>query len=213
MASNYHGLSQGMRKQIYRSRKEVFIDRKQWKVESYEGGDIESDEYDDCKAYYLCTLSGSSITGCVRLRPSTSPTLMIGPFKWLKESIAPSELYNDITWEASRFFITPGRLGSAEQGRFDRRTHALFLSMIEFGMTAGISDYEVVVDAMMARILRMSGWPLRVLSSGVVSLNEKVYYGLLPCNGMAFENIINAANKQRMLLVSQGSVCHAIKAS
>lgn len=190
---NYYELSQKTRNQIYQSRKEIFIDKKQWSIDSYNDGDIEFDEYDDGESYYICAFHNSNVTGCVRLRPSTAPTLMTGPFKWLKEPVEFRENNSKTIWEASRFFITPDRLHHFKNKRFDRRTHALFLCMIEFGMKFNLSSYEVVVDAMMIRILRMSGWPLKVLNSDIVSKNEKIYYGLLPCNSASFCNINNIA--------------------
>ena len=56
-------------------------------------------------------------------------------------------------------------------------------------------SYEVVVDEMMRRVLRMCGWPLNVLNSGFGSLSEKVYYGNLPCCQKAVEDIMLIANK------------------
>ncbi|WP_430886829.1 acyl-homoserine-lactone synthase [Halomonas llamarensis] len=99
------------------------------------------------------------------------------------------------TWEASRFFITPDKFHFYDKRSIDIRTHALFISMIDFGMERGIASYEVVVDEMMVRILRMCGWPLNVLNTGTGSLSEKVYYGNLPCCSKALEKIMFIANK------------------
>nr|WP_251048152.1 acyl-homoserine-lactone synthase [Halomonas sp. ISL-56] len=61
------------------------------------------------------------------------------------------------TWKASRFFITPEKCFRAENGGFDKRTHTLFICMIEFGKARNFENYEVFVDAVMMRILRICG--------------------------------------------------------
>ena len=189
LISNYDELSDCILNNIYRSRKEIFIDRKKWAVESYLGGDLESDEFDDSEAYYIYTLHHNSITGCVRLRPSTSPTLLTGPLKKLKKENI-EEVKSEKTWEASRFFITPNSTLREIKGSADTRTYILFISMIEFGMAIGILKYEVVVDSMMMRILRMCGWPLYILNSDLGSLGEKIYYGTLSCSYQSLNNIV-----------------------
>lgn len=168
--------------QIYCLRKHAFIDRKGWSIQSYKGGDIEYDEYDDSQAYYIFTLHEDFVTGCVRLRPSTSPTLMSGSFAWLKKQVKSNDFNFKITWEASRFFITPAKCLIGRRDRIDTRTRALFISMIEFGVNLEFEGYEVVVDEVMLRILRRSRWPVNILSSGIGNMGEKIYYGILPCD-------------------------------
>ncbi|MBT2800524.1 hypothetical protein J7J49_04210 [Halomonas sp. ISL-56] len=192
IASGFQELSPSEREQIFSFRKKVFVDRNNWKIESYKGGVIECDEYDDDDAKYIYIASSDCILGCVRLRPSTSPTLLTGPFKWLKESSKSWQVQTEDTWEASRFFITQHSKKCYEQGGIDRRTYALFISMIQFGVISGFAYYEVVVDEKMARILRRSGWTLEVLNKGVGNKNEIIYYGLLPCDSKIFEHIMYA---------------------
>ncbi len=198
---SYDELTPFAREKIYYLRKRVFIDRLKWRIDSYESGEFECDSYDDAEAYYICTLFEGDITGCVRLRPSTSPTLLAGPLKWLKTSVELSEKHNEKTWEASRFFITPNRLDNDEARGIDCRTYTLFLSMIEFGDMKGFKNYEVVVDATMARVLRRCGWPLEILNSGLGSLNERLYYGLLSCSPESYNSIKYSMNKRRLLPV------------
>lgn len=195
VASSYNDLSMCRLNEIFGLRKQVFIDRRKWNIKSYKGGDLECDEYDNDEAYYIYILIGNFVAGCVRLRPSTSPTLMTGSLKWLKDVAELGEDKLESTWEASRFFVHPALNLIGDKGRVDLRTHILFISMIQFGMSKGVVNYEVVVDAMMMRVLRMCGWPLNVLSSGVGSLSEKVYYGVLPCCFEALENIFFVVNK------------------
>lgn len=202
VVSNYNDLPQCNLDEIYRSRKEIFIDRKSWDIGSYKGGDFECDRYDDEEAYYIYILNERCVTGCVRLRPSSSPTLMTGALKWLKEPVENEVSKLGPTWEASRFFITQVKSFCREKGTVDRRTHALFILMIEFGMAKNFENYEVVVDAVMMRILRMCGWPIYVMNSGLGSLSEKVYYGLLPCDLKALNKVLHVTGQNRTDLIS-----------
>ncbi|TMU17803.1 hypothetical protein E0L35_21110 [Halomonas sp. ATBC28] len=195
VASNYTDLPKSSLDKIFELRKKVFIDRRKWDIESYTGGNLEYDEYDNDEAYYIYLLINNCISGCVRLRPSTSPTLMTGALKWLKESSQFDESQLENSWEASRFFITPDKINFGAKKSFDVRIYALFISMIDFGLNRGVVNYEVVVDEMMRRVLRMCGWPLNVLNSGFGSLSEKVYYGNLPCCQKAVKDIMFIANK------------------
>lgn len=199
IVSNYNDIPKCILDEMYRSRKEIFIDRKKWNVGSYKGGGLECDRYDDEEAYYIYILNKGCIAGCVRLRPSTSPTLMTGPLKWLKDPVETKKSELESIWEASRFFITPDKAFQRESWRFDKRTYALFISMIEFGIARAVINYEVAVDAIMMRILRACGWPLSVVNSGFGSLNEKVYYGLLPCNADALNKILLIAGENYVI--------------
>lgn len=196
--ANYKDLSNCILDKIFRMRKEVFIDRRKWSIESYEGGVVERDEYDNEEAYYLCAYLDKKFAGCVRLRPSSSATLLTGPLKWLKEPVdfIPATI---IKWEASRFFITKNNKNNEDEQGVDRRTQALFLGMIQFARANGFENYEVVVDALMARLLRVCGWPLCILNTGVGTLDEKIYYGLLHCGEEEFEKIKNIVIKKFFL--------------
>ncbi|PMR78710.1 acyl-homoserine-lactone synthase [Billgrantia endophytica] len=179
----YEHLDKATLEKIYRSRKNAFIDRRKWDIESYDGGDLECDKYDNHDSVYLYTLNASSVTSCVRLRPSTVPTLLSGPLKWLKAPSTLQETETTSVWEASRFFITPINEGTSRtKGTIDVRTVILFLGMIEFGLAKEIDKFEVVVDALMARIVRRSGWKLDVLDAGTGTSHETIYYGLLDCS-------------------------------
>ncbi|AQU81285.1 MULTISPECIES: acyl-homoserine-lactone synthase [unclassified Halomonas] len=197
ISSCYNDMPHHILNEIYRSRKNIFIERKKWDIESYKGGDLECDQYDEDDSYYIYILDKSDISGCVRLRPSTSPTLMTGSLKRLKNPLFFKAKNSKSMWEASRFFITQDSVTNDKIGGIDTRTYALFISMIEFSMVKGFMSYEVVVDAMMMRILRQCGWPLKIISSDIGSLNEKIYYGTLQCNIKTLNNILCIAYKKK----------------
>lgn len=212
-SSNHLDIPKSFLDQIYRSRKRIFIDRKKWEMESYKGEDIEFDEYDDNDAYYIYTLNGINVTGCVRLRPSTLPTLMTGPFKSLKDPVNNDLTIDESTWEASRLFITKNNVSGEKSAGIDKRTIAIFLGMINFGLAIGVTNFEVVVDATMRRVLKICGWPVNVLNSGFGSSNEKLYYGLLPCTLKSLNDIILIMSKSAALQADSVPNDQAVKSN
>ncbi|MBR9902618.1 MAG: hypothetical protein GYB15_01480 [Gammaproteobacteria bacterium] len=193
--ASFESLTTEILLEIYQLRKMIFIDRRGWSIDSYTGGDFEIDSYDDADSYYLFSWN-EAVTGCVRLRPSVSPTLLTGPFKAMKEQ-AQGRCDPGETWEASRFFITPKRIETSSniefklRGDMDARTLALFLGMFEFGRAMKIKAFEVVVDSVMLRILKRCGWELEIFNFSYGFQGEKLYYGILSCDAESYKSIRN----------------------
>ncbi|MCP2072964.1 UNVERIFIED_ORG: acyl homoserine lactone synthase [Pseudomonas lini] len=184
--------------QIFSIRKLAFIDRKKWDIESYQGSDYEWDEYDDLDATYIYTHQNDQVTGCVRLRPSSKPTLMSGPLSF----ILPAEetrAHLQHCWEATRFALSSDDFATGEltQANVDIRTAALFLSMIKFAQQQNVRTYEIVVDTMMEKILKRSGWTVDRRNIALGSKGEKIIYGTLPCTLLTYEEVLkkNAIHK------------------
>lgn len=177
--------------QILFIRKIAFIDRKKWDIESYRGSDYESDEYDDPDAIYIYSHQDDRVTGCVRLRPSSKPTLMSGALSFMltSEKTRPHSKY---CWEATRFALSasPPSSGELTQASIDTRTAALFLSMIQFARQQNVHTYEVVVDTMMEKILRRSGWTVERRNIALGTKGEKIIYGTLACTPTTYEAVL-----------------------
>ncbi|WP_335945982.1 acyl-homoserine-lactone synthase [Pseudomonas sp. G166] len=184
--------------QILSIRKLAFIDRKKWDIESYQGSDYEWDEYDDPDAIYIYAHQNDRVTGCVRLRPSSKPTLMSGPLSFIlpTEDNRPD---SEHCWEATRFALSTDSFATGEltQANVDIRTAALFLSMIKFAQQHNIQTYEIVVDTMMEKILKRSGWAVDRHNTALGSKGEKIIYGTLPCTSTIYEEVLkkNAINR------------------
>lgn len=136
----------------------VFKERLDWDVQF--SGDMEIDEYDTLHpAYLIQRARDSRVQGCVRLLPSTGPTMLRDTFPVLLDG-APAPVGPTI-WESSRFALdlqsdTPkGTHGLATA------TYELFAGMIEFGLSRQLTEIVTVTDARMERILRRAGWSLR----------------------------------------------------
>ncbi|KOY00815.1 acyl-homoserine-lactone synthase [Pseudomonas nunensis] len=178
--------------QILSIRKVAFIDRKKWDIESYQGSDYESDEYDDTDAIYIYSHQRDRVTGCVRLRPSSKPTLISGALSFMltTDKTRPNTKH---CWEATRFALAANDncMGELNKSNIDFRTAAIFLSMIKFAFKQNVHTYEVVVDAMMEKILKRSGWTVNRRNIAQGTKGEKVIYGTLPCTTSVFKEVFN----------------------
>lgn len=145
---------------MHRLRYRVFSERLAWDVQA--AGDMEVDDFDALHpAYLLQRDAGGAIQGCVRLLPSTGPTMLRDTFPALLGG-RPAPASPDV-WESSRFALDlPPTAPKAASG-LARATHELFAGMIEFGLSRRLSDIVTVTDVCMERLLRRAAWPLRRL--------------------------------------------------
>lgn len=144
--------------EMHRLRYRVFKERLDWDVQF--GGDMEIDEFDALHPAYLIQRGpGNRVQGCVRLLPSTGPTMLRDTFPMLLNG-APAPTSATI-WESSRFALDlPPGSPKATHG-VAAATYELFAGMIEFGLSRQITELVTVTDVRMERILRRAGWPLR----------------------------------------------------
>lgn len=146
--------------EMYRLRYRVFKQRLDWDVEV--SGDMEIDAFDALHPVYLLQRAGDGrVQGCVRLLPTTGPTMLREAFApLLAGQPAPSDL---AVWESSRFALDVGREAPGAARGIARATYELFAGMIEFGLFHGLTEIVTVTDLRMERILRRAAWPLRRL--------------------------------------------------
>lgn len=145
--------------EMHRLRHRVFKERLAWKVTIQ--GDQEIDDFDSNSPVYLLYRRGdeSPIEGCVRLLPSTGPTMLRDVFAALTDGRAIAT--TPAIWESSRFAVhIPGTTHSATRG-LARPTYELFAAMVEFGLYRKLIAIMTVTDVRMERILRRANWPLR----------------------------------------------------
>jgi len=148
--------------EMHRLRYRVFKERLGWDVEV--SGDMEIDEFDACRpAYLLQTDDEDRIQGCVRLLPTTGPTMLRDTFPVLLDGqLAPA---SDTIWESSRFGVDLCSRDEKTGHSIARATYELFAGMIEFGLMRQLTEIVTVTDARMERILCRARWPLRRLGS------------------------------------------------
>lgn len=148
--------------EMHRLRYRIFKERLGWDVQV--SGDMEIDEFDACRPVYLLQRTGDSgVQGCVRLLPTTGPTMLRETFPALLDGEAAPR--SDSIWESSRFGVDLCTREAKTAGSIARATYELFAGMIEFGLMRQLTDIVTVTDARMERILCRARWPLRRLGS------------------------------------------------
>ncbi|MCA1399518.1 acyl-homoserine-lactone synthase [Bradyrhizobium elkanii] len=147
-------------REMYRLRYRVFRDRLNWDVSA--SGKLELDLFDTLGPDYLIALDQGQVVGCVRLLPTTGPTMLAETFPaLLGDRQAPR---SERILESSRFCVDT-RSGSARATNgVGRVTFVLFAAMIEYLDAAGADAIVTVTDVRMERILRRAGWPLDRIS-------------------------------------------------
>lgn len=145
---------------MHRLRYRVFKQRLNWDVHT--SGDMEIDEFDALGPCYLLQRNvDGAVTGCVRLLPTTGPTMLNDTFGALLEGAAAPA--SPLVWESSRFGLDADHTGPLASQGIAKATYELFAGMIEFGLSRGLTDIVTVTDVLMERILRRASWPLRRL--------------------------------------------------
>ncbi|OJU35008.1 MAG: conjugal transfer protein TraI [Alphaproteobacteria bacterium 65-37] len=145
---------------MHRLRYRIFKQRLDWDVQA--AGDMEVDEFDALHPCYLLLRSADgTVSGCVRLLPTTGPTMLRDTFAALLDgATAPA---SPVVWESSRFGLDPDHAGPLGGQGIAKATYELFAGMVEFGLSRGLTDIVTVTDVLMERILRRASWPLRRL--------------------------------------------------
>jgi N-acyl-L-homoserine lactone synthetase len=158
IAHEYYGNFIAEIAEMHRLRYRVFKERLDWDVQF--SGDMEIDEFDVLHpAYLIQRARDNRVQGCVRLLPSTGPTMLRDTFPVLLDGTpAPT---SPVIWESSRFALDlPPDTPKATHG-LATATYELFAGMIEFGLSRQLAEIVTVTDARMERILRRAGWSLR----------------------------------------------------
>jgi len=87
-------------KSMFELRHEVFHDKLQWEVNSFDG--MEFDEYDDADAVHIVVVDDNDyVHGSLRLRPTRTPYMLKDLFSVLLDGQQPPEA--DEIWEISRY--------------------------------------------------------------------------------------------------------------
>lgn len=176
IAPDWYGDFSDELNQMHRLRYRVFKERLGWDVRTDDG--LETDAFDRLKPHYLLLRGSSSrVDGCVRLLPSTGPTMLRNSFSMLLAGQpAPEEPH---VWESSRFALDLPPSAPKGAGGIAVGTYELFAGMIEFGLSRCLRSIVTVTDVRMERILRRAGWPLVRLGDAHAIGNTRAVAGYL----------------------------------
>ncbi|SDH59341.1 MULTISPECIES: acyl-homoserine-lactone synthase [Bradyrhizobium] len=146
----------GLLTEMYRLRRRVFKDRLDWGVSV--SGDLELDVFDALNPTYLIAADRDCVSGCVRLLPTTGPTMLADTFPMLLDGQVPPR--SERILESSRFCVDTQLAPGTGRNGLNRTTFILFAAMIESVRAADADSIVTVTDMRMERILRRAGWPL-----------------------------------------------------
>jgi N-acyl-L-homoserine lactone synthetase len=147
---------------MFRLRRRVFKERLDWTVSV--SGDLELDVYDALNPTYLVMVTGNrEVIGCVRLLPTTGPTMLADTFPQLLNGHAP--VRDNRILESSRFCVDTALAAEAGANGLSRATFILFAAMIESLSLLNADKIVTVTDTRMERILRRAGWPLERIAT------------------------------------------------
>ncbi len=142
--------------EMHRLRYRVFKERLNWDVEV--SGDLEIDRFDALSPTYLVHKGHDGrVQGCVRLLPTTGPTMLGETFPALLGGNPMPQ--NPRIWESSRFCLdTAAHPPKATRG-VSPGFCELCSGMIEFGLSRGLTHIVTVTDLRVERLARTAGWP------------------------------------------------------
>ena len=140
---------------MHRFRCRVVKERLDWDVQI--SGDLEIDELDALRPVYLIERASDG-RRCVRLFPSTGPTMLLDAFPILLDGAA--EPASSIIWESSRFALDLHTNAPKAAHGLATATYGVLAGMIEFGLSRRPAEIVTVTDARMVRILRRAGYGL-----------------------------------------------------
>lgn len=181
---------------MHRLRCRIFRERLNWKVEVKDG--MEIDEFDDLAPVYLLSRNGPLLQGCVRLLPTTRPTMLGQVFSHLLDG-RPVPQGPDI-WESSRFALDlPHAVERRDRGLAEA-TFELFAGMIEFGLSRRLTEIVTVTDVRIERILQRAEWPLTRLGSAHTIGETLAVAGSLEISLAALERLRQACHIRKRVL-------------
>jgi acyl homoserine lactone synthase len=197
ITADYYGNFIDEIEQMHRLRRRVFKERLDWDVQI--SGDMEVDEFDALHpAYLIQRANDDRVQGCVRLIPSTGPTMLRDTFPILLDGAsAPA---SSTIWESSRFALDIHADAPKAAHGIASATYELFAGMIEFGLSRRLAEIVTVTDARMERILRRAGWPLRRIGKPHALGNTLAVAGYLDVSAESLARVRSAGGLQGPVL-------------
>ena len=163
-------------REYFMLRKSVFCDQLGWVEASADG--IETDVFDDMFNVCILNLDDNtrSVTGGVRLMPTTGPTLMRRV--WAGMLPRPDAYRAPEIWEATRFCVDDRSNRSRKRSLVNRATLALSLAVLEFCDANAIRQVIGVCEQKFFDMQRVYGTSARIISSKTDENGTEIGCGL-----------------------------------
>jgi acyl homoserine lactone synthase len=183
--------------EMHRLRLRVFKERLEWNVQATD--DKEIDEFDAHRPIYLLQRDGDGhVRGCVRMLPTSGPTMLREKFSHLIDDQPIPELPS--VWESSRFALDVPPNAPKGLSGIAKATYELFGGMIEFGLSRGLSEIVTVTDVRIERILRRALWPLDRICEPAQLGNTIAVVGYLDVSHASLERVRSAGGLKGPIL-------------
>ena len=155
--------------QMFRQRKQVFIDQKKWDIEAV-GGEFETDEFDRDDAVYLCSmLPDGSLAGSIRFLNTSTEHMGSTVFQHMFPGLV---IRSPTIWEATRFAVPEDR--RLQPNGVSRAACEIIAGMCAFGLDHGVTQMVAIYEAPLARIFNRCG-----LKHVVLGRHRSAAYGSL----------------------------------
>lgn len=155
--------------------------------------DVGFDIYDMLKPTYLLVMSEEeNLVGCVRLLPTTGPTMLRDGFA---ARFGTNRIPSGPTiLESSRFCVATKFASDFDRNGLSRVAYVLFAAMIEMMWNLSAQSIVMVTDTRTEHGLNRAGWPMRRLASPQLSGGTMVVPGLLHGSSEALDRMYRHAN-------------------
>jgi acyl homoserine lactone synthase len=195
--------------EMFRLRTRQFRDRLGWDVTVKDGW--EYDRYDDMNPLYLVSKDKHSgqVAGCLRLLPTTGPTMMRDVFdKYFDE---PFAFESPLVWECTRFALEPAiATNRFTPTRLCLTTFELMLGIGEIGMMAGIEHVIGIFDRNMIRIYRRTGVSPEIIARSDKLSTGPIYFGRWDISEANIEAMRQTAGIRESVLEQQSQFAEAV---
>lgn len=145
--------------QMFRMRHAFYVEGHGWADLTSKDGK-ETDEFDDEHAVYLMSLDlFGDVAACVRVNPTTRPTLL-GKFAHYASEPPPR---SERVWDISRWIAAPQHRRSENPRWPTNHQRELMIGILEFCQSHGLSHLSMLAELRLAERIAAYGWPLKYL--------------------------------------------------
>jgi N-acyl-L-homoserine lactone synthetase len=182
--------------EMFRLRARVFHDRLRWDVQVADGK--ERDKYDDEGPVYIIYADDKkqNVRGCLRLLPTTGPTVLTDFFA---DTIPSADFSAPSIWECTRFCLDDEILTSRNRQEQYYNSAVLIAALGEVAVKAGIESILGNFDSTMLRLYRRVGCEVEVLGS-TERYGHPIYLGLFSISDSILRKVKDKVESTQSLM-------------
>lgn len=167
------GDNEDLFKTMFKQRKEVFYDRKNWDVqltdELYEIDELDRDD----AIYFMVFGDDCELLGSARILNTTQDHLAN---KFFGEIFKQIDIRSPTIWEITRLYVKPD--DRVQANGVSRAACELILAIVNFGLDNGVSQFTAIYEAPIQRMCRKCGIIYKSIASAEMAPNPRIYFGI-----------------------------------